>query len=177
MEVQMTDFENAAFAIFVVLLSRAILSFNLNFYVPISKVELNHSLHKSIYERIIFYLQVDENMTRAQQRAAVASSKFYFRKNVFPPLGSSSSSTSSSAHSVVPCGDSGLPKETKLRNCFEPLAAPVNLADRGCVHGEYEEMSMNEIINGKVKVAMRNVSFNGLQTLQRRTVSRDFSVW
>jgi len=40
MEVQMTDFENAAFAIFVVLLSRAILSFNLNFYVPISKVEL-----------------------------------------------------------------------------------------------------------------------------------------
>jgi glutamate--cysteine ligase catalytic subunit len=34
----MTDFENAAFAIFVVLLSRAILSFNLNFYIPISKV-------------------------------------------------------------------------------------------------------------------------------------------
>lgn len=38
MEVQMTDFENAAFAIFIVLLSRAILSFNLNFYIPISKV-------------------------------------------------------------------------------------------------------------------------------------------
>jgi len=34
----MTDFENAAFAVFVVLLSRAILYFNLNFYVPISKV-------------------------------------------------------------------------------------------------------------------------------------------
>jgi len=34
----MTDFENAAFSVFVVLLSRAILSFNLNFYVPISKV-------------------------------------------------------------------------------------------------------------------------------------------
>jgi hypothetical protein len=38
MEVQITDFENAAFAVFVVLLSRAILSFNLNFYIPISKV-------------------------------------------------------------------------------------------------------------------------------------------
>lgn len=38
MEVQPTDFENAAFAVFVVLLSRAILSFNLNFYMPISKV-------------------------------------------------------------------------------------------------------------------------------------------
>jgi glutamate--cysteine ligase catalytic subunit len=150
MEVQMTDFENAAFAIFIVLLSRAILSFNLNFYIPISKVELNNSLHKSIYEQIFFCLQVDENMTRAQQRDAVASSNFYFRSNVFPSLGSSSSSASSSAHSA-PCGESGLPKETKLRNCFEPLAAPVNLADRGCVHSEYEEMSMNEIINGKVK--------------------------
>jgi glutamate--cysteine ligase catalytic subunit len=38
MEVQITDFENAAFAVFVVLLSRAILSFRLNLYIPISKV-------------------------------------------------------------------------------------------------------------------------------------------
>jgi glutamate--cysteine ligase catalytic subunit len=38
MEVQLTDFENAAYAVFVVLLSRAILKFNLNFYIPISKV-------------------------------------------------------------------------------------------------------------------------------------------
>lgn len=38
MEVQMTDFENAAFSIFIVLLSRAILTFGLNFYIPISKV-------------------------------------------------------------------------------------------------------------------------------------------
>jgi glutamate--cysteine ligase catalytic subunit len=44
MEVQMTDFENAAFAVFVVLLSRAILSFNLNFYIPISKVPLGLGL-------------------------------------------------------------------------------------------------------------------------------------
>ena len=36
----MTDFENAAFSIFVVLLSRAILAFNLNLYLPISKVRL-----------------------------------------------------------------------------------------------------------------------------------------
>lgn len=38
MEVQMTDFENAAFSVFIVLLTRAILSFGLNFYIPISKV-------------------------------------------------------------------------------------------------------------------------------------------
>ena len=33
----MTDFENAAFAVFIVLLSRAIMTMNVNFYVPISK--------------------------------------------------------------------------------------------------------------------------------------------
>jgi hypothetical protein len=34
----MTDFENAAFAVFIVLLSRAIITMNVNFYIPISKV-------------------------------------------------------------------------------------------------------------------------------------------
>ena len=38
LEVQLTDFENAAFAVFVVLLTRAILSFKLNLYIPVSKV-------------------------------------------------------------------------------------------------------------------------------------------
>lgn len=38
MEIQITDFENAAFAVFIVLLTRAILSYSLNFYIPISKV-------------------------------------------------------------------------------------------------------------------------------------------
>jgi glutamate--cysteine ligase catalytic subunit len=42
MEVQFTDFENAAFSIFIVLLSRAILTFGLNFYIPISKVGPSH---------------------------------------------------------------------------------------------------------------------------------------
>lgn len=38
MEIQITDFENAAFAVFVVLLARVILTYQLNFYIPISKV-------------------------------------------------------------------------------------------------------------------------------------------
>ncbi|ODV91478.1 hypothetical protein CANCADRAFT_29900 [Tortispora caseinolytica NRRL Y-17796] len=63
MEVQFTDFENAAFSIFIVLVTRAILSFGLNFLVPISKV--------------------DENMNVAHRREAVLNEKFWFRKNVF----------------------------------------------------------------------------------------------
>lgn len=61
-DVQMTDFENAAVVCFIVLLSRVILSYNLNLLIPISKVEVN--------------------MARAQKRDAVNSEKFWFRKDI-----------------------------------------------------------------------------------------------
>ena len=64
MEIQITDFENAAFSIFIVLITRAILSFDLNFYIPIAKTT--------------------ENMETAHARNAVLEKKFYFRKNPFP---------------------------------------------------------------------------------------------
>ncbi|KAJ4396047.1 glutamate--cysteine ligase [Gnomoniopsis smithogilvyi] len=63
MEIQITDFENAAFAVFIVLITRAILSFDLNFYIPIVKV--------------------DENMETAHRRDAVLGEKFHFRKTPF----------------------------------------------------------------------------------------------
>ncbi|GAA5878137.1 hypothetical protein JCM8547_005637 [Rhodosporidiobolus lusitaniae] len=65
MEVQLTDYENASFAVFIVLLTRAIMHLGLNFYLPISKV--------------------DENMHRAHRRDAVHTQKFFFRKNLFDP--------------------------------------------------------------------------------------------
>ncbi|GAB1193344.1 ADP-ribosylation factor GTPase-activating protein gcs1 [Aspergillus pseudonomiae] len=65
MEIQMTDFENAAFSIFIVLVTRAILSFDLNFYIPIQRTT--------------------ENMETAHARNAVLDQKFYFRKDPFSP--------------------------------------------------------------------------------------------
>ena len=44
MELQLTEFENAAFSVFVTLISRAILFYGLNFYVPISKIDKNFHL-------------------------------------------------------------------------------------------------------------------------------------
>lgn len=58
MEIQPTDFENAAFSVFVVLLTRVILAQKLNFYLPLSLV--------------------DVNMQRAQERDAVMRERFYF---------------------------------------------------------------------------------------------------
>ena len=61
-ELQMSDYENAAVACFVVLLTRVILSFGYNLLVPISKV--------------------DENMKRAQKMDAILKEKFFFRTNI-----------------------------------------------------------------------------------------------
>ncbi|KAH8292703.1 hypothetical protein KR018_003228 [Drosophila ironensis] len=60
-EAQISDFENAAIVCFVVLLTRVILSYQLNFLTPISKV--------------------DENMQTAQKRDACRKEKFWFRKS------------------------------------------------------------------------------------------------
>ena len=78
MEIQITDFENAAFSIFIVLITRAILSFNLNFYIPIPRTT--------------------ENMETAHARDAVLDQRFYFRKDPFPsrPVRPASNGTSSS---------------------------------------------------------------------------------
>lgn len=66
MEIQITDFENAAFSVFIVLITRAILSFDLNFYIPIPRTT--------------------ENMETAHRRDAVLNDKFYFRKDPLPKI-------------------------------------------------------------------------------------------
>jgi len=65
MEVGLTDFENAAFTTFVVLVSRVILAFDLNLYMPLSLV--------------------DDNMARAHGRDAAHKAKFHFRRHMAPP--------------------------------------------------------------------------------------------
>jgi glutamate--cysteine ligase catalytic subunit len=65
MEVQLTDFENAAFTVFILLITRVMLAFDLGLYIPISRV--------------------DENMKRAHKRNAVLTEKFFFRKYIAPP--------------------------------------------------------------------------------------------
>ncbi|KAG8722182.1 hypothetical protein FRC08_005931 [Ceratobasidium sp. 394] len=136
MEVQITDFENAAYAVFVVLLSRAILSFGLNFYVPISRV--------------------DENMKRGMKRDAVRGERFWFRKWVWGrggvPLGHANGSGHANGKDKVHGNgkthrspDRSPPRSAEQSRCPSPGAPP----ERGPVEDEYEEMTINEIINGK----------------------------
>ncbi|PYH48675.1 glutamate--cysteine ligase [Aspergillus saccharolyticus JOP 1030-1] len=101
MEIQMTDFENAAFSIFIVLVTRAILTYDLNFYIPIPRTT--------------------ENMETAHARNAIHDRKFYFRKDPFSPRrpnhhsssGSNLSSTTSSAANSPPPSPTLAPVESE----------------------------------------------------------------
>ncbi|KAJ1836125.1 glutamate--cysteine ligase [Coemansia sp. RSA 2711] len=62
LEVQLTDFENAAFSVFTVLLARALLAFpDINLYIPVTKMDIN--------------------MERAHSRDAVLHERFFFRRS------------------------------------------------------------------------------------------------
>lgn len=126
MEIQITDFENAAFAIFIVLLTRVILSFGLNFYLPISKV--------------------DENMKVAHHRDAVLNEKFYFRKDVFAHKRNSpenvTGSETASEDATPDSEDSSSDENSSTRSFSGPAVRPP-------VEEEYDLMTMDEIINGK----------------------------
>ena len=95
-------------------------------------------------------------MARAQRRGAARNEKFYFRKSVYAldrsRSGSEGSATSSPGSS---CSVNGgfAKKEKKLGSCFPPLPTPLDgVKFTHPIKEEYEEMSMNEIINGKVLV-------------------------
>lgn len=89
-------------------------------------------------------------MGRAQQRDAASNQKFYFRKDVHIK-GSAASSVCSSGSST-PLDGVPRVKTKKMMNCFPPIPLPVNGVHHDSpVEEEYEEMSMNEIMNGKVR--------------------------
>lgn len=96
MEIQITDFENAAFSVFVVLITRAILTFNLNFYLPIPRTT--------------------ENMETAHKRDAVLNDKFYFRKDPLPRRGNSRMNGSS-----APPSGSNTPTPSRPGTPFGPV--------------------------------------------------------
>ncbi|KAL7752335.1 glutamate--cysteine ligase [Sorochytrium milnesiophthora] len=114
MEVQLTDFENAAFAIFVVLLSRVVLCLDLNLYIPISKV--------------------DENMQTAHKRDAVLDEKFWFRRNVLESLVKGKKTPNCSPKMSHSRSRSSSPGRSLMDIVQLPPAAVVNGNGNGSTH-------------------------------------------
>lgn len=149
MEIQPTDFENAAFAIFIVLVTRAILSFDLNFYIPIPRTT--------------------ENMEIAHRRDAVLNDKFWFRKDPFPPRrpnrGTPSTSRANSrapsrpgtpgpSPTVASSGHDNHNHTNGHAHSLSQIQAQLlqhqqqQQTNFGPVEDEYTQMTINEIING-----------------------------
>ncbi|KAI9873310.1 MAG: Zn finger-containing GTPase- Activating Protein for ARF [Pleopsidium flavum] len=116
MEIQITDFENAAFSIFIVLITRAILSFDLNFYIPIPRTT--------------------ENMETAHGRNAVLDQKFYFRKNPFPSrpvkaTNGTSGSTTPAQASRPPSPFGPIENEYELMSIDEIINGQISKSEEG----------------------------------------------
>ena len=130
MEVQFTDFENAAFTVFIVLITRVFLAFDLAFYIPLSKV--------------------DENMKRAHQKDAINNLKFYFRKHIAPPeiedeefLSISRTSSKEKLEAYINNTKQNTPlKDATSANTDTPKKKLPS-------EDSYEEMTADEIFNGK----------------------------
>jgi glutamate--cysteine ligase catalytic subunit len=92
-------------------------------------------------------------MERAQHRDAVRKEKFFFRKDVYLPGHTPPSSDASSSSEEVPV-PLRITRRTnrKLGNCFGPLPPPQeeDRASSWSVEDEYEEMTLEEIMTGKV---------------------------
>lgn len=149
MEVQLTDFENAAFTVFIVLITRVVLAFDLALYIPLSKV--------------------DENMSRAQEIDAARRNKFFFRKYLAPldipdcghgdplhshPAGSAASENEDGVNvgngRTSPSSPDTEPSLKKSRSALylgEAGHPPVDV--QMDEEDAYEEMTMDEIFNGK----------------------------
>ena len=80
-ETQFTDFENAAFCIFVCLVKSAIVKYRLNLYAPIANVQ--------------------ENMPRTHARDAVLEERFLFRRDPFGQGGGEEDLVMLSVHDIV----------------------------------------------------------------------------
>mmetsp|Transcript_6392 Transcript_6392/g.9142 ORF Transcript_6392/g.9142 Transcript_6392/m.9142 type:complete len:953 (-) Transcript_6392:1080-3938(-) len=135
MEMQLTDFENAAFTAFIVLLTRVMLTFDLNLYIPLSRV--------------------DANMQRAHSRNAAAKGKFFFRRHMAPleegddGFGEEYTSMFSRA-----AGSTSRQRNTTVEEevgadgvSHQRRGAP--LAPGSDEQNAYEEMTMAEIMSGK----------------------------
>lgn len=143
MEIQLTDFENAAFTAFIVLLTRVILTFDLNLYIPLSRV--------------------DANMQRAHSRNAAANGRFFFRRHMAPleegdegygekfvsmfskAMNGADSTDSSITQTTEPNGSSDSP----YKNGVSTRRREAPVGSGSSEENAFEEMTMGQIMLGK----------------------------
>jgi hypothetical protein len=134
LEVQLTDFENAAYAILTVLTARCLVARGYNLYLPMSLVE--------------------ENMKRAQLKDAVLLQRFYIRRNIFSPENVNNSIFQNTQRIEDCCreSDEHHPIKTDTPCEHSHLVMTPSAYDRVIPSIEdidIIELSINEILNGE----------------------------
>lgn len=148
LEAQTTDFENAAYVVFIALLTRLILSYRLDLLIPIS--------------------MVDENMVKAQERDAVSKSKFWFRKDIIKCCSKKNLTKLGNTNNSISQDNSNT---TKSPNCiYNTNGVDIDIEETLTKKEQCNPkslttlMSINEIINGSDE-------FPGLVPLLRQYLS------
>ncbi|KAJ2682296.1 glutamate--cysteine ligase, partial [Coemansia spiralis] len=142
LEVQLTDAENAAFITFILLLSRVILSYRLNLYLPISLM--------------------DQNMSRAQKVNAARDQLFYFRRDVF----GGRDGKSNGSGRISRRGNASGPR---LAASHHANGASANNNANQPEKAEYVELSIDEILNGSKTygvTGIMNIIYSYLPTMR-----------
>lgn len=133
-EAQTSDFESAAYVVFITLLTRVILAYKLNFLMPISLV--------------------DENMVTAQKRDSVKDGKFWFRREIMHK--SSSNKPLNTVLENTVCENSNNSSDNTMNQSGVMFASPIDhgvlirrtAAIKAGQDNSVVQMTVNEIING-----------------------------
>ncbi|KAM0677821.1 hypothetical protein BDAP_001672 [Binucleata daphniae] len=93
MEIQPTAYENSSYCVFVILLSKAIIKYNLNFYMPLSLIDENFRKANLFYNKENEYKENktpkntngDENANSTCSNIKIPKDKaiFYYRENIY----------------------------------------------------------------------------------------------
>lgn len=134
MELQLSDFENAAYSVVVYLLSRAILASDLNLYLPIS--------------------MVDQNMIRAENQDALLKQKFFIRRQPSPKIysisekdhGSNAFKCRNEQHEIV------VPSLSKEHDIIELSMKDIFLGSKG------QFVGFLPLIRKYLEVEMKNIT-------------------
>mmetsp|Transcript_13467 Transcript_13467/g.19270 ORF Transcript_13467/g.19270 Transcript_13467/m.19270 type:complete len:967 (+) Transcript_13467:80-2980(+) len=143
MEMQLTDFENAAFTVFIMLLTRVILAFDLNLYIPLSRV--------------------DANMQRAHSRDAASNGLFFFRRHMAPlqegddgygvkytsMFANAANGASNITSTMRSTSHTSLSEDILDGNGVSSHRRSAPVASRSSEENSYEEMTIAEIMTGK----------------------------
>lgn len=124
LDIQLTDFENAAFIVLLAMIRNVINYFDVNFIIPIS--------------------QIDRNMDIAGRRDAVVSQKFSFRTNVVPKTGDYTQNCLRDAEFLK----SRVDTNSNAANNPNHLLNPEQIEEEE----KFEELTIREVLEGKEEV-------------------------